>query len=34
MDTNNTINYNELIVQPWSFKEIQKLFNSKDKNET
>lgn len=30
----NTINYNKPFAQPWSFKEIQKLFNSKDKNET
>ena len=30
----NTINYNKPFGQPWSFKEIQKLFNSKEKNET
>jgi calcineurin-like phosphoesterase family protein len=30
----NTINYGKMFGQPWSFKEIQKLFNSKDKNET
>jgi len=30
----NTVNYNKPFAQPWSFKEIQKLFNSKDKNET
>jgi calcineurin-like phosphoesterase family protein len=29
----NTINYNKPFAQPWSFKEIQKLFNAKDKNE-
>lgn len=27
----NTINYGKLFGQPWSFKEIQKLFNSRDK---
>lgn len=30
----NTVNYNKPFAQPWSFKEIQKLFNSKEKNET
>lgn len=30
----NTVNYNKPFAQPWSFKEIQKLFNLKDKNET
>lgn len=29
----NTVNYNKPFGQPWSFKEIQKLFNNKDKNE-
>ena len=28
----NTINYNKLFGQPWSFKEIQKLFNNKEKH--
>lgn len=27
----NTINYGKLFGEPWSFKEIQKLFNSRDK---
>jgi calcineurin-like phosphoesterase family protein len=26
----NTVNYNKPFAQPWSFKEIQKLFNSRD----
>jgi calcineurin-like phosphoesterase family protein len=30
----NTINYNKPFAEPWSFKEIQKLFNNKDKNES
>lgn len=29
----NTVNYNKPFAQPWSFKEIQKLFNLKDKND-
>ena len=29
----NTINYNKPFGQPWSFKELQKLFNDKIKNE-
>lgn len=28
----NTINYNKPFGEPWSFKEIQKLFNSKEGN--
>ena len=30
----NTVNYNKPFGQPWSFKELQKLFDKKDKNET
>ena len=30
----NTINYNKPFGEPWSFKEIQKLFNNKDKYES
>ena len=30
----NTINYNKPFGQPWSFKELQKLFNEKVRNET
>ena len=29
----NTINYNKPFGEPWSFKEIQKLFNLKDKHD-
>ena len=28
----NTTNYNKPFAQPWSFKEIQKLFNNKEKH--
>lgn len=30
----NTVNYNKPFGQPWSFKELQKLFDQKDKNDT
>lgn len=29
----NTINYNKPFGEPWSFKEIQRLFNNKEKHE-
>lgn len=29
----NTVNYNKPFGEPWSFKEIQKLFNLKDKHD-
>lgn len=30
----NTMNYDKPFAEPWSFKEIQELFNSKEKNAT
>ena len=29
----NTVNYNKPFGEPWSFKEIQRLFNNREKNE-